>query len=324
MSGLTMADILAAHGRLQPHVWSTPLVPSPALSQHAGGTVFLKLECWQRTGSIKVRGALNRVASLLPGERLRGVVTASAGNHGLAVALAAEIFGLPPAVVFLPENAAENKVRRLTAAGCDLHRAGVDYDAAHSHAQSYAKEQGALYLSAYDDPAVIAGQATVGLEILLSLPEADVLLIPIGGGGLMAGVAVVARALRPAIRIIGLQPETSPAAYLSFRDGRPYETHPAGPTICDGLAGGFGRLPFELARGLIDDILLVPEPAIRRAVAFLITHEQLLVEGSGAITVACLLSGQLRVPGSRVVAILTGRNLDADLARSCLDEFGRP
>jgi threonine dehydratase len=322
VTDLAPAAILAAHQRLRPHVWPTPLVPSAELSRRAGSAVLLKLECWQRTGSFKVRGALNRVGLLSPAARARSVVAASAGNHGLGVALAAEVFGLPSAIIFLPESAAANKVRRLAASGCQVRRAGADYDAAHAAARAYAQEQGALYLSAYEDLDVIAGQGTVGLEILLDLPEADLLLVPVGGGGLIAGIAVMARAIRPGIGIVGVQPEASPAAYLSLRDGKPYEEFPAGPTICDGLAGGFGRLPFAIARDLIDDVLVVPETAIRQAVAWLLTHEQLLVEGSAAIAIAPLLTGQLSAEGRRVAAVLTGRNVDPGLVMRCLEEAG--
>ncbi|HNS51494.1 MAG TPA: threonine/serine dehydratase [Anaerolineae bacterium] len=321
MTELALGDIVAARQRLGSHVWRTPLLPSEELGRRAGAQVYLKLECWQHTGSFKVRGALSKLASLEPEECARGVVTASAGNHGLGVAYAAKALGLAPATIFLPEVATETKVRHLVAMHCHLRRAGADYDAAHAQAARYANAQGALYLSAYDDLAVIAGQGTVALEVLEELPDADLLLVPIGGGGLVAGVAVAARALRPGIRIIGVQPEASPAAYLSLRDGRPYETFPAESTICDGLAGGFGRMPFEVAGRLIDDVLPVPESAVRHAVAWLATHEQLLVEGSGAIAIAPLLAGKALSPGRRAVAILTGRNIDSLLLRQCLEEF---
>jgi threonine dehydratase len=220
--------------------------------------------------------------------------------------------------IFVPETTPAAKLNRLMAFDCRIRQAGSDYDSCHALAEAYVQERDALYISAYDDPLVIAGQATAGLEILETLPEADLLLVPVGGGGLIAGVALVAKTLKPATRIIGLQPEASPAAYLSLREGRPFETYPADPTICDGLAGGFGRAPFELAGHLIDDILIVPENDIRRAVAWLVHHEQLVVEGSGAIAIAPLLSGQLDASGKRVVSILTGRNLDGDLLRDIL------
>jgi len=324
VTGLGPAAIVVARQRLRAHIHATPLLPSHELGRHAGGQVYLKLECWQRTGSFKVRGALNRLATLSAEEQARGVVTASAGNHGLGVAYAAEALGLPPATIFLPENAAENKARRLASARCHLRRAGADYDAAHAEAVRYARDRGALYLSAYDDPAVVAGQGTVGLETLEELPDADLLLIPIGGGGLVAGTAVAARALCPSVRIVGVQPETSPSAYLSLRDGRAHETYAAGPTICDGLAGGFGHLPFEIAGALIDDVLLVPERAVRHALAWLLVHEQLLVEGSGAIAIAPLLTGAVALRGRKAVAILTGRNVDSRLVRLCLEEFSGP
>jgi threonine dehydratase len=317
---LALADILAARRTIQPYVWRTPLVPSPELSRLCGGDVCLKLECWQRTGSFKVRGALNRMATLSPEEWARGVVTASAGNHGLGVAYASQALGLPSVVIFVPEDAAAVKVSRLASFNCEIRRAGADYDAAHALAEAYAREQGAVYISAYDDPAVIAGQGTAGLEVMEELPDADLLLVPVGGGGLIAGVALAAQAMNPAVRVVGVQPDASPAAYLSLRDGRAYETYPAAPTICDGLAGGFGRVPFEMAGDRIDQVLVVPEADVRRAVGWLLAQEQLVVEGSGAIAVAPLLNGQLDAAGRKVVAVLTGRNLDARLLRDILVE----
>ena len=318
---LTVADVQAAQRVVAGHLWPTPLLPSGALGQQSGGEVYLKLECWQRTGSFKLRGALNKLANLPPGAWARGVVTASAGNHGLGVATACQALGLPPVVIFVPESAPAAKVKRLAALACQVRRAGPDYDACHALAEAYASESGATYISAYDDPAVIAGQGTVALEIVRDLPDVDLLLVPVGGGGLIAGMAVAAKAARPALRIVGVQPAASPAALLSLRDGHPYETYPAGPTICDGLAGGFGRVPYQVAQHLIDEVLVVPEADIRRAVAWLLAEEQLLVEGSGAIAIAPLLNGQLDLAGQRAVAVLTGRNLDASLLHEILTEL---
>jgi threonine dehydratase len=239
------------------------------------------------------------------------------------VAYASQVLGLSSVTIFVPENAPAAKVERFQAYDCQVQQAGADYDAAHALAEAYAREQGALYLSAYDDPIVIAGQGTVGLEIMEDLPHTDLLLVPVGGGGLIAGLATVARAMNPSIRIIGLQPEASPSAYLSLRDGRPYETYPAGPTICDGLAGGFGRVPFAVACDLIERVLVVPEADIRRSTVWLLRHEQLLVEGSGAIAIAPLLTGQLDIAGQHVVAVLTGRNLDTGLLQQMLAEHKR-
>jgi threonine dehydratase len=320
----SLADVLSARRLVQSHVWHTPLLPSTALSAKTGGDVHLKLECWQRTGSFKVRGALNKLAALSKDEWARAIATASAGNHGLGVAYASLVLHLPSVTIFVPESAPVAKVQRLQSFDCQVHRAGADYDAAHAIAEAYTHEHDALYISAYDDPVVIAGQATVGLELLEDLPETDLLLVPVGGGGLIAGIAIVAKAMNPGVCILGIQPEASPSAYLSLRDGRPYETYPADPTICDGLAGGFGRVPFEAAADLIDEVLVVPEADVRRAVAWLLAREQLVVEGSGAIAVAPLLSGQLDVKGRRVAAVLTGRNLDATVLREILSEQSNP
>ena len=321
---LTLTDLLAAQQTIQPHVWHTPLMPSAGLSRLSGCDAYLKLECWQQTGSFKVRGALRKLSTLSPEQWERGIVTASAGNHGLGVAYASQALGLPAVTIFVPESAPDTKVERLQTYDCQVRRAGADYDAAHAIAEAFAREEDALYISAYDDPVVIAGQGTVGLEALEDLPTADLLLVPVGGGGLIAGIAIAARAINPAARILGIQPEASPAAHLSLRDGRPYETYPAGPTICDGLAGGFGRVPFEIAGDLIDEIVVVPEADVRRAVAWLLSREQLVVEGSGAIAIAPLLNGQVEAQGSRVVAVLTGRNLDASQLHRILAEQTTP
>jgi threonine dehydratase len=332
---ITRDDVLAARQIIAPHIWRTPLVYSSALSQRLSSPtegsdiqIYLKLECWQHTGSFKVRGALAKLATLPPEEAARGVVTASAGNHGLGVAYASQVLARRPhdslpVTIFVPENVSPAKVRRLAAFDCQVRRAGADYDAAHAVAEAYARQQGASYLSAYDDPAVIAGQGTVALEILEDLPSADIFIVPVGGGGLIAGTAILARAVNPAVRVIGVQPEASPSAFLSLRDGRAYETYEAGPTICDGLAGGFGQLPFQAAGPLIEQVLVVPEADVRRALGWLLVEEQLLVEGSAAIAIAPLLNGQLHAGGKTVAAILTGRNLDVGLLQNILAEVGQ-
>ena len=317
---VALADLLAARKVVRRHAWRTPLVPSTALGKLAGCSAYLKMECWQHTGSFKVRGALSKLASLSADEWARGVVTASAGNHGLGVAYASQVLGLPAVTIFVPENAPQAKVERLRAFNCEVRRAGADYDAAHATAVAHTQAQGGTYVSAYDDPLVVAAQGTVGREVMEDLPRVDVLLVPVGGGGLIAGMAVAVKAINPGARVLGVQPEASPSAYLSLRDGRAYETYPAGPTICDGLAGGFGRVPFELAGDLIDGIVVVPEADARRAVGWLVRHEQVVAEGSGAIAIAPLLNGQLDVEGQRVAAVLTGRNIDASLLLDILEQ----
>jgi threonine dehydratase len=318
---LDLEAIQAARRRITPHLRATPLVHSPALSARSGCEVWLKLECLQPTGSFKVRGALNRVSRLAPAELARGLVTGSAGNHGLGVALAAQLLGHLNAHIFVPQTAPRAKLDKLRRFDVQLHVGGLTYEDAHQAAEDFAQETGAVYIPAYDHPDVIAGQGTVGLEILADLPEVDQVLVPVGGGGLIAGVALAVKALRPGCRVLGLQPQASPSAWLSLRDGRAYDPYDHEPTIADGLAGGFGELPFELAGKRIDRVLLAGEAELRRAVFTLVDEEQLVVEPSGAIAVAPLLDGALDAGGQQVVCVLTGANLETALLQDILLEF---
>ena len=318
---LGLRPILAAQQRIAPFMRRTPLVHSTYLSQLSGGDVWLKLECHQITGSFKARGALNKVGLLTPEQKVRGLVTGSAGNHGLGVTHAARAWGGARADIFVPENAPRAKVDKLRRLGARVHLAGATYEAAHQAAEAFARQTGATYVQAYDDVDVIAGQGTLGLEIMSDLPDADLVLVPVGGGGMIAGIASVVKRVNPACRVIGLQPEASPAALLSLRDGVPYDPYDHQPTIADGLAGGFGALPFYIARTLIDDVLLSSEGELRRAIFTLIDQEQLVVEASGAIAIAPLLSGTLKVSGQRVACVLSGGNLDTRLLADILAEF---
>lgn len=316
---LSLQDILAAQRNLRGLITRTPLEYSYLLSQRAGRQVYLKLENWQKTGSFKVRGAINKVSSLTEEEKAKGLVTASAGNHALGVAYAARALGGVPTTLFVPVNASASKLRKLGEFECDVFLSGNSYEEAHHAAEDFGRAHGATYIHAYDDPWIIAGQGTVGLEIMQDLPETEAILVPVGGGGLIAGVAVAAKAINPQVRVVGVQPEASPAAYLSLRDGRPYEEYEAAPTIADGLAGGFGPLPFEIAGNLIDEIVLVSEEEIRAAVFTLLDLAQLVVEGAGAVGVAALLINKVNVSG-KVVAVLTGANIDASLLLEIMSE----
>jgi threonine dehydratase len=319
---LGLQSILQAHKRIAPYLQATPLLHSPHLSDRTGADVWLKLECQQPTGSFKVRGALNKIGLLSPKDKARGIVTGSAGNHGLGVALAAQAWGEVAADIFVPTNAPSAKVEKLRHFDVTLHLEGDTYEAAHQAAESFASQTGATYIQAYDDLDVIAGQGTMALEVLTALPETDLILVPIGGGGMIAGVASAAKALNPGCRIIGLQPEASPAALLSLRDGVPYDPYDHEPTIADGLAGGFGATPFYVARTLIDQVLLASETDMRRAIFTLLDREQMVVEPSGAISIAPLLNGDLDVDGQTVVCVLSGGNIATTLLRDILAEFG--
>jgi len=317
---LGLKDILAARRTIRNLVKRTPLEYSFLLSQRTGCELHLKLENRQVTGSFKPRGAVNKMASLSAEEKAKGLVTASAGNHALGVAYAAGALGGVSNTIFVPHNAPQSKVEKLREFGSELRFAGNSYEEAHHAAEEFVQAQGATYVHAYEDPVVIAGQGTAGLEIMEELPDVEAIIVPIGGGGLSAGIAVAAKTINPEVKVIGVQPEASPAAYLSFKEGQCYESYEAGPTIADGLAGGYGIVPFIIARNLIDEIVVVSEEAIWEAVYALLELSQLVVEGSGASAVAPLLAGpasgyetELDLKGKKVVAVLSGGNIDAEL-----------
>jgi threonine dehydratase len=318
---LGLLPIIQAHQRIGRFIRRTPLVRSVPLSLSSGADVWLKLECQQVTGSFKARGALNKVGLLGAEERSGGIVTGSAGNHGLGVALAASAWGGLQADIFVPVDAPRTKVEKLRQTGVALHQVGTSYEEAHQAAEEYARRSGATYVQAYDDVDVIAGQGTMALEIIADLPDADMVLVPVGGGGMIAGVATVVKSINPTCRVIGVQPQASPAALLSLRDGKPYDPYDHEPTIADGLAGGFGAVPFYIAATLIDEVMLVSEHAMRQAVFALLDREQTVVEPSGAAAVAPILTGALDISGRSVVCILSGGNIATSLLRDILAEF---
>ena len=294
---------------------------SAYLSERTGSEVWLKCECLQPTGSFKVRGALNKVGLLTPEERARGIVTGSAGNHGLGVAYAAQVWGGVQADVFCPLTAPRAKIEKMRRFGVSVHLQGNSYEDAHQAAEAFAQDTGATYVQAYDDLDVVAGQGTIALEVLEDLPDVDAMIVPVGGGGMIAGMSVVAHESAPNCTIVGVQPEASPAALLSLRDGVAHDPYDHEPTLADGLAGGFGAIPFDVAWDLIDDVRLASEADLRRAIYTLVDQEQLVVEASGAIAIAPLLDGGLKVAGKTVVCILSGGNIETTLLRDILVEF---
>jgi threonine dehydratase len=318
---LNLESILVAKERISAFVRPTPLIHSAALSERTGGDVWLKAECLQPTGSFKIRGALNKVGLLSARDKSRGIVTGSAGNHGLGVAYAAQAWGGVQADVFCPTTAPRAKLDKLRRSGIRLHLAGQTYEDAHQAAELHAQRTGATYVQAYDDLDVMAGQGTLALEVFRKIGAPDLMLVPVGGGGMIAGVTVAARSLAPGCRVIGVQPEASPAALLSLREGRGIDPYDHGPTLADGLAGGFGKLAYEVAGSLIDQVLLASEGELRHAIYTLVDQEQLVVEASGAISIAPLLSGALDVTGKSVACVLSGGNIETALLRDILIEF---
>jgi threonine dehydratase len=321
MTSLTLSAILAAQKLIRPYIRHTPLIYSHTLSQVSGASVWLKLENQQPTGSFKIRGALNKIGCFTAEEKARGIVAASAGNHALGVAYAAQTWGGIQTNIFVPATAPRAKLDKLRQFDVTLHQDGATYETAHQAAAHFAAQTGGIEVSAYDDIDVVAGQATIGLEILTDLPPTDMILVPVGGGGMVAGVATVAWSLNRNCRIVGVQPEASPAALFSLRDGVAYDPYDHEPTLADGLAGGFGQVPFALVRGKLDQVLLASEQELRQAIFTLLDQEQLVVEASGAITIAPLLNGSLDVVGKTVVCVLSGGNLETAVLRDILVEF---
>jgi threonine dehydratase len=317
---LKLLDIVRARQRIQPYIVETPLIYSPALSQLSRARVWLKLELCQPTGSFKVRGALHKLMGLQAEGRLDGVVTASAGNHGLGLAFAAQTLGLRDVTIFVPETTPTPKIAKLQSFPVSLRQTGSTYEEAHQAAESYSRETGKPYIAAYDDPQVIAGAGTCGLEIVTTNPDAETIIVPVGGGGLIAGTAVAARGINKGCRIIGVQPAASPAAKLSFEQNLPLDPFDHEPTIADGLAGGFGAHPFYIARTLIDEILLYSEASLRRAIYTLVDQHQLVVEASGAISICPLLEQPDQFAGQTVICILTGSNIATPLLANILRE----
>ncbi len=319
MPKLTLHDIYLAQQRIEPYITRTPLMHSALLSSQLGFEVWLKLENRQRTGSFKPRGALNKILTLGTEERARGIVAASAGNHALGVAHAAQCLGLTKADLFVQANAAPAKIAKLRQYNVNLHLVGHLFDETQAAAFEFVNRHGATYVSAYDDLDVIAGQGTVGLEIMQDLPDLDMIVVPVGGGGLIAGVATVAKSLNPIIRVVGVNPAASPSAYLSKRDGYPYETYENEPTLAHGLAGGFGRVPFMAGMMLIDEITLVSEAEMKLGIRELIDADQLLLEASGVAGIAAVLAGKI-ADTRKCVCVLTGGNIDSGTLKTVLEQ----
>jgi threonine dehydratase len=312
LSGLpTLADVYRARAAIGPWVRRTPLVRSDALARRLGRSVHLKLETLQETGSFKLRGAANRMLALSEAEHARGVVAVSTGNHARAVAHAARRLNVP-AAVFMSTLVPENKVEAVRAQGAEIRIAGEGQDAAEADARRLVKEQGRVFVSPFEDPQVIAGQGTIGLELLEDLPGLDTVLVPLSGGGLIGGIALALKSADPSIRVIGVSMERGAAMYQSLRAGRPVDVVEE-PSLADSLGGGIGldnRYTFALVRDLVDEVLLVSEDEIAAAMAHCYWHEQQIVEGGGAVGVAALLAGKVRAPGAEIAVVLSGRNVD--------------
>ena len=308
---MNLVDVLRARRRIAPYVRRTPLVRSLWLSDLSGGDVRLKLESLQLANSFKSRGAFNAVLARLERRNAPSrLVTASAGNHGRALAAAAETFKLP-LVVFTPADAPATKLDAIRRHGATLRAEAPDYDEAERQAKAFAAQGGAEFISPYNDEDVVAGAATLAIEIFEDAADVDLLIVPIGGGGLISGVAVAATAVAPACEVVGIEAAVSCAFQTSVRAGHLVEIVP-GTTIADGLGGNPDpeTITFALIKELVDRIETVTEDDLAAAIAGLVEHEHLVAEGAGAAAVAALVGGRVEVRGRRVAAIVSGSNID--------------
>ena len=308
----TVIDVYEARRRLGTRLPRTPLLSSSWLSSIADGNVFLKIESLNLTNSFKIRGALN--AALRLSESIDSdattIVAASAGNHGRSLALAAEELGMA-CVIFTPETAPEAKQNAIRRHGAILHSDCADYDAAERQAKEFADAEGGVYISPYNHPDVIAGAGTIGLEIVETMPAFDVLVVPLGGGGLASGVGLAVKAAAPQVTIVGVEVEASSPFTLSLEAGRITAITPR-PSLADGLVGNLepGSITFPLVKEVVDYVVTVSENDLGRAMKGLAAEERLIVEGAGAAAVAAIIAGKASAPGQRVVALVTGGNVD--------------
>lgn len=315
-------DVKEAYERIKDYVRETPLEQSYYLGNDEQ-KIFFKLESCQRAKSFKIRGALNKMLSLTDEEKKKGVATISSGNHGSSVSYAASLLGIDNAVVIVPETTPQSKVDKIKYFGANAMLMGQNYDEAHALGMKYINEHEMTYIDAYyDDPKIYGGQGTIAIEILKQNPEIDTIIVPIGGGGMITGIAVAAKALKPEIKIIGVQTEACPAMVKAYEDNVFYEEYPiTGDTVCDALVGGVGKLSYEILKDYVDELLVVKEEIIRKAVAFMIKDEKYIVEGGSCVTVAALMQYPEKITGKNIALVMSGGNLDGKLMTEILKEF---
>ncbi|KPK58133.1 MAG: hypothetical protein AMS21_10835 [Gemmatimonas sp. SG8_38_2] len=305
-------DSVAARAAISRLAVETPILAAPELDQQVRAHVWLKLENLQVTGSFKVRGAANKILSLSESERERGVVACSSGNHGRAVAYVADLLDVH-ATVCVPEWVDPTKLQAIRKHRAETILHGATYDEAEARSYEIQQERGSVYVHPFDDPYVIAGQGTIGLELLEQIPMLDTVVVPLSGGGLISGIAVALKRVEPLMRVVAVSAANARVMHESLEEGRP-TAFPEEDTIANALSGGIGlenNYTFELVRDLVDDYLLVSEGEIRDAMAFAATEYKVLVEGGGAVGIAALLSRKFSGRGENVAVVVSGGNVEA-------------
>lgn len=317
---VTLESIEEARKRLRDVITPTPVIADARLSREIGADAHLKAESLQKSGSFKIRGAYNKISQLSEEEKRRGVISASAGNHAQGVALAARMVGAKATIV-LPEFAPLTKVNATRGFGAEVILHGSTFDVAVEHSRALQQERGLTYVHAFDDELVIAGQGTIGLEILESLPRLTTIIVPIGGGGLISGIAIALKKRNSSIRVVGVQAENIAWVRPSLAAGRPVAAE-AGQTIADGIAVKRpGELTLPIIREFVDEVVEVSEEEIARAIFFCVQNNRLVVEGAGAAGLAALLAGKIKIGSDETVcALLCGGNIDANLLARVLEQ----
>lgn len=317
---VTLRDIYRARQAVAPIVRRTPLVYSSELSAYTGAKVYLKLENQQETGAFKLRGAANRLLALTLAERQRGVVTVSTGNHGRAVAYVAQRLGMR-AVICVPDLVLPHKVTAMRTLGAEVVVHGRTQDEAELYALDLQAQQGLTLVSAFDEPYIIAGQGTIGLEILEDLPQVDTVVVPLSGGGLLGGIAVALKSATPNIHIVGACQALGPAMYLSLQAGAPVAVVEE-PSLADSLLGGIGlenHYTFPLIRDLVDEVVLLSEEEIAAAMVYALRQEKQVVEGGGSVGMGALLANKVSHLGEHVAVVVSGGNVAMEKLLLLLD-----
>lgn len=311
-------EITAAELRIRPYVRETPVDESAALGQATGARVLLKMEHLQLTGSFKLRGAMNRLLSLTPDEKGKGIVTASSGNHGAAVAYGLKALGCP-GIIFVPENAPPAKLANIRAYGAEVRTHATDSGVTEMFARRHAEETGRVYVSPYNDPLVVAGQGTIGAELARQADRIDALFVALGGGGLISGIAAYLKESGRPIEVVACSPENSAVMHHSAAAGRILEME-SKPTLSDGTAGAVepGAITLDLCRRLVDRYVLVSESEIRDAMRLIIDRHHTLIEGAAGVAVAGLLKERDRFAGRNVVVVLCGANISRERLKDVL------
>lgn len=312
-------DVISARKRIEEYLLPTPLDFSIGLSNEKT-KVHLKLEAQQKQKSYKIRGALSKISSLTNEERDAGIYAISSGNHGSGVSYAGYLLGIKSVKVFVPTTAPAAKVEKIKHYGAEIVQVGANYDETHQIAEEQMANCNMTYIHSGQDAESLAGQGTVGLEIMEQNSGIDAILVPIGGGGLITGISIAAKHINPKVEIIGVQTEACPAMVKSLEDNVFYEYYPSEESICEALIGGVFDIPFKMAKECIDDILVVSEADIRKATARLLTEENVVAEPSGAIGVAALLGNPKLFEGKNVAIVISGGNIDKELMRQLISE----